>query len=98
MLEDSNEEYKSIDELKKEFDKYDKWLLEGNPSLKKNDLQHGVFYETGYFVVDDQSMKIYDANEYYRAVYEGTLDDLKEVAVIDVKNKEFFEKMKILYD
>ena len=90
MYEEDEKEYQTIEELKKDLDKYDDFLLKDNPSLKKEDLEHEIYYEYGYFVLDDSNMKLYDANEYYKAIYKGKTDSLKEVAVIDVKREDRF--------
>lgn len=99
MYEESEEAYESAEDLKKDLDAYDDFLLDGNPSLKREDLKHEIYYEYGYFILDDSDMKLYDANEYYRAIYNGGLGDLKEVAVIDVKREDrFFDLIKLLND
>ena len=38
-------------------------------------------------------MKLYDANEHYRVIYNGDIDDIKEVAVIDVKRPDRFSDL-----
>ena len=90
LYEEDEESYNSVEELKEDLDKYDDYLLEGNPTLKREDLKHEIYYEYGYFILDDSSMKLYDANEFYRAIYNGGIEDLKEVAVIDVKRWDRF--------
>ena len=98
MYCDNESVYESSNELKKSFDKYDDWILEANKDLIKENLQHEVFYDNCSFILDDETMKLYDANEYYKALYNNSLDNLEEIAQISVKRKDFFELMKNLYD
>lgn len=72
--------------------------MEGNPEIKKEDFKHEVYFDSCNFILDDQTMKLYDANEYYKALYHNELDQLKEVAEIKVKREDFFELMKNVYD
>lgn len=93
MFENSEEIYDNAYDLKKDLDKYDDYLLDGNPTLNRDDLKHEIYFEYGYFIQDDSTMKLYDANEHYRVIYNGDIDVIKEVAVIDVKRPGRFSDL-----
>jgi len=99
LSDEGAQSYESAEDLKKDLDAYDDYLLDGDPLLKREDLKHEIYYEYGYFILDDSDMKLYDANEYCRAIYNGRLEDLKEVVTIDVKREDrFFELIRLMND
>ena len=99
LFEEGVQSYESAEDLKKDLDAYDDYLLDEKPSLKREDLKHEIYYEYGHFILGDSIMKLYDANEYCRAIYNGRLEDLKGVVTIDVKREDrFFELIRLMND
>ncbi len=60
MNSDNESVFDDNNKLREEFDQYDRWLMEGNPDIKKDDLKHEIYFDSCSFILDDQTMKLYD--------------------------------------
>lgn len=68
FMEVTEKPYKDIEELKRHWRYTFKSLQKDDPSLNWEEFKHGNYYDRNEFILDTDSGKCYDANEFYHLV------------------------------